>query len=131
MIGWYLAATLFICVGFSVIGGSLFTRFGAVWLGVYWVVITFLFGSGCVWALGGGTFLGVLTFFPIMLCLIGLPTGLAMLQLLRRQRKKPQITSGQASTFLFVRSALLIPVGVLAGYAVDVAENLLRMASRG
>jgi hypothetical protein len=126
MIGWYLAATLFICVGFSVIGGGLFTRFGAVWLGVYWVVITLLFASGCVWALGGGTFLGVLTFFPIMLCLIGLPTGLAMLQLVRRQ-----ITSVQASTFLFVRSALLIPVGVLASYSVNVAENLLRIAIRG
>ena len=130
MIGWYLAATLFICMGFSVIGGTLFTRFGAVWLGVYWLVITILFGSSCVWALGGGTFLGVLTFLPIMLCLIGLPTGLAMLQLLRRQRKKPQITSGQASTFLFVRSALLIPIGVLASYGVNVAESLLYIAIR-
>src|SRR6266498_3266482 len=117
-IGWYVGFALFMFAGYSVVGGSVFRRFGSVGLTAYWAVLTLIFGSGCVWALGRGTLLGVLTFLPIMLCLVGLPTGLAMIQLARRQRKQPHISSGQASTFLFARTLLMIPVGMLAAYAV-------------
>jgi hypothetical protein len=131
MDAWTVLFGLLMLAGYSVVGVPVFRRFGSIALIVYWLVVTFSFTGGCIWALGGGTLLGVLTFLPIMLGLVGLPTGLALLQMVRHQQKNPQISSGRASTFLFLRTLLLVPVGILASYAVNVAENLLRMAIRG
>jgi hypothetical protein len=128
---WDVLFTLCLFAGYSIVGGSVSRRFGTVGLTVYWIVLTLSFVGGCVFALGGATLLGVLTFLPIMLCLLGLPTGMAMIQLARRQRKQPQTSSGQAARFLFARTLLLMPVGMVAAYGVEYAEYVLGFTSRG